>query len=279
MVKPVLSTNSDLPVSASRRVRFGAVALLLTVLFLGLMAGANAQTASGSGYTAFRIGSATDVTRTTSTGAVLMGGGADVDDAFRWMISKSGGGNFVVLRSTGTDAYNSYINGLDTVSSVETIVVTSRTGANAAYVADKVRNAEAVFITGGNQADYWNFWKGTALSTALQSAVNRGIPVGGTSAGMAVMGQYVYTALNNSVTPAEALRNPYNSFITLGTDFVSLPNMQKIIAEPHFFPRDRMGRMMAFLARLVKDNFTAPATVAEPSPSTSSAVPSSAATP
>lgn len=38
-----------------------------------------------------------------------MGGGTDVDAAFKWMIERSGGGNFVVIRTAGTDAYNPYI--------------------------------------------------------------------------------------------------------------------------------------------------------------------------
>jgi cyanophycinase len=216
---------------------------------------AKAQTQSGNGYTAYRVGSATDVVRTTSTGAALMGGGPDVDAAFTWMIGKSGGGNFVVLRSSGTDAYNPYIQSLGSVASVETLIVTSRAGANDAYVAEKVRNAEAVFIAGGDQATYWNNWKGTALSSALQSAIDRGIPVGGTSAGMAVLGEFVYTALNNSVTPTEALRNPYNSNITLGTGFLNVPNLDGIITDTHFYARDRMGRPITFLARLVKDGW------------------------
>ncbi len=258
MAKPIGQATTDVPMTACRLIHHGAMALLLMVLIGAGAIMARAQTRTGNGYAAHLVGSATNVTRITTGGVVLMGGGTDVDDAFRWMIGKSGGGNFVVLRSTGTDAYNPYIQGLGTVASVETLIVTSRTGANDAYIADKVRNAEAVFITGGNQADYWNFWKDTALSTALQSAINRGIPVGGTSAGMAVMGQFVYTALNNSVTPAEALRNPYNSYMTFGTGFYNAPNMNGIITEPHFFARDRMGRVIGFLARMAQDGYANP---------------------
>ncbi len=51
-----------------------------------------------------------DVTRFTSGGTILAGGGSDVDEAFKWMISKSGGGgDIVVIRASGTAAYNSYI--------------------------------------------------------------------------------------------------------------------------------------------------------------------------
>ena len=78
-----------------------------------------------------------------------MCGGTDVDAAFRWMIGKAGGGDFVVIRATGTDAYNPYIYGLGTVDSVETVIIKNRAAASDAFVMDKIRNAEALFIAGG----------------------------------------------------------------------------------------------------------------------------------
>ncbi len=42
-------------------------------------------------------------------GSVLMGGSTDVDEAFVWMNELSGGGDFVILRATGSDGYNDYI--------------------------------------------------------------------------------------------------------------------------------------------------------------------------
>lgn len=34
-------------------------------------------------------------------GVVLMGGSTDVDSAFAWMCTKAGGGDWLVLRTTG----------------------------------------------------------------------------------------------------------------------------------------------------------------------------------
>src|SRR3954464_12616541 len=99
--------------------------------------------AAKSTYEYYSIGSTNDVTTSTTAGTVLMGGGTDVDAAFQWMISKSGGGDFVVIRASGTDAYNPYIYSLGTVDSVETLIITSRTGAANQFVVDKIRNAEA----------------------------------------------------------------------------------------------------------------------------------------
>src|SRR4051794_17137151 len=60
-------------------------------------------------YSYFRAGNANDVTTSTTPGTVLMGGGTDVDAAFPWMCQRSGNGDFLVIRATGTDAYNPYI--------------------------------------------------------------------------------------------------------------------------------------------------------------------------
>ncbi len=59
---------------------------------------------------------------------MLIGGGVDVDDGFKWMISKAGGGNFVVIRTDDDDAYNPYIFGLGPLTSVSTFVVYSQVG-------------------------------------------------------------------------------------------------------------------------------------------------------
>jgi len=80
-----------------------------------------------------------------------MGGGADQDAAFEWMCDRAGKGNFVVLRASGTDAYNPYIQKrCAALSSVETLIITSRTGANQAFVARKILAASALFIAGGS---------------------------------------------------------------------------------------------------------------------------------
>ena len=42
----------------------------------------------------------------------MMGGGKDLDDAFRWLCKKGNGGDFLILRVIGDDEYNSYVNGI-----------------------------------------------------------------------------------------------------------------------------------------------------------------------
>jgi cyanophycinase len=212
------------------------------------------------GYKSYMTGNAANVSTPTSYGICMMGGGTDVDAAIQWLIAKSGGGDFVVIRCTGSNGYNDYIySQLGGVDSVQTLVL-SKKDSNNSYVNTQIRNAEALFIAGGDQSDYWNNWKGTAIEDSIHSLVAKGVPIGGTSAGHAVLGYFVYAALTRtSVTSSAALANPYYSDITLGQDFLCLPKLEQVITDSHFVTRDRMGRLVTFLARILQDGWTSQA--------------------
>lgn len=201
------------------------------------------------------VGDTTDVQTTTKGGIVIMGGGTDVDSAFQWMINRSGGGDVVIIRATGTDAYNPYIKNLGTVNSVETLKIDSRKLADDDGVARIIRNAEVLFIAGGDQSDYTGYWKGTKVMAAINYLMNeKKVPVGGTSAGAAILGNYYYTGERGSVNSAEALANPYIQSITLGKDdFLQTPFLQNVITDQHFSQRTREGRTAVFLGRIMKD--------------------------
>src|SRR5581483_4393053 len=78
-----------------------------------------------------------------------------------------------------------------------------------------------------------------------------GAPIGGTSAGMNVLTQFIYSALGSQgVTSNQALADPFNRYITLDRDFVSIASVQGLIGDPHFVTRDRMGRDLAFMCRI-----------------------------
>src|SRR5438876_1232645 len=118
-------------------------------------------------YSYFRVGNANDVTTATTPGTVLMGGGTDVDAAFQWMCQRSGGGDFLVIRATGTDAYNPYIQSLcPGENSVATLIIPNATAANDPFVASTINNAEALWIAGGDQSNYINFWNGTVVGNS-----------------------------------------------------------------------------------------------------------------
>ncbi len=194
-------------------------------------------------------------------GVVLAGGATDNDDAMKWMLERADGGDVVVLRASGSDGYNNYFySGLDvTVNSVTSIVIQSEAQANSEEVVDILNNAEVVFIAGGNQWNYVNYWRDSALLEALQQLITeKQITIGGTSAGMAVLGEVVFTAENATVWSSEALNDPYHWRVMLEKDFLDVPYMQNTVTDTHYNRpendnMDRKGRHVAFMARMVAD--------------------------
>jgi cyanophycinase-like exopeptidase len=211
--------------------------------------------------TFFHTGSTDDVNTNPLPGIVLAGGATDNNDAMRWFLQRADGGDIVVIRASGGDGYNSYLySSLNvTVNSVTSIVIPNRTAANNQEVYDAIVNAEALFIAGGNQWDYVNYWKNTLVHDAIQYLIDeKGVTVGGTSAGLAVLGAVVYTAENNTVWSTEALNNPYHFRVTLDNDFLQIPFLQDVVTDSHYNrvqgdDEDRKGRHVAFLARMVTD--------------------------
>ncbi|MCH7409956.1 cyanophycinase [Belliella sp. DSM 111904] len=212
-------------------------------------------------YSLGRVGNAEDIKTSTESGVVLMGGSTDVDQAFRWMIEKAGHGDIVVIRVTGAAAYNEYIFGLSNTNSVETLRINSREGANDERVIKTLKNAEAVFIAGGDQSNYLRLWEGTKVEEALQYLIHeKRIPIGGTSAGCAIMGEFVYTGEQGSIISTEALLDPFDQRLTVRkSTLINHPLLKATITDQHFSQRNREGRLLSFMANIF-DRFETSAT-------------------
>jgi cyanophycinase len=185
-----------------------------------------------------------------------MGGGTDLDDAFLWLCDRAAGGDFLILRAAGTDAYNPYIQHLCRLNSVATLIIPDRASASDAFVTTTITHASAIFIAGGDQARYINFWARTPVEDALRSAVTRGVPIGGTSAGLAVLGQYIYSAQDDrpddkDLSSDEALADPFYRQVVIAPDLLGIPILRGIITDTHFDTRKREGRLIVFMARIL----------------------------
>ncbi len=205
-------------------------------------------------FTSYFTGSQDDVQTAVLPGVVLMGGATESDAAMQWFLQRSGGGDIVVIRSTGADGYNDYFYselGVS-VNSVETLIIASDDAAHDPYVDQQIRNAEALWIAGGDQWNYVSYWKDSPVEAAIQYLINdKGVTIGGTSAGMAILGQAYFSAQNGTVQSASALGNPFNSSMTLGyNDFLQVPYLENTITDTHYDNPDRRGRHAAFMAWL-----------------------------
>jgi cyanophycinase-like exopeptidase len=162
-----------------------------------------------------------------------------------------------VLRASGADDYNDYIFELCQCDSVETIVFEQGAATSDPFVIATIRNAEALFIAGGDQSNYIRYWKGTPVEDAINFVAAKPAPVGGTSAGMAVMGEFAYSAEGReSLTSRVALADPYAPDLTLARDFIRLSGLEHVITDQHLQERDRIGRTVALLARLQQDGWS-----------------------
>jgi len=209
----------------------------------------------GERYDHYLTGSPRDVSPATKGGTLLAGGGTDQPDAFTWLIAHAGGGDIVVLRASGADGYHPFVMKLGGVDSIETFMVKSRDAASDPLLLERLAHAEAIFFAGGDQSKYITFFKDTAIETAVNAAAARGVPIGGTSAGLAVLSEFSYSAMNASITTAQALADPLSTDITLDRDFLKLPFLSGLITDSHVLERSRLGRTVAFMARLHQDGW------------------------
>ncbi len=212
-------------------------------------------------YSYIRLGRKTGAQTHPSPGIAMMGGGSDLDEAFRWLCDKASGGDFLVLRARGDDDYNPYINGLCKLNSVATLIIPDREAAQDPAVAEIIRHAEVVFIAGGDQSRYVNFWRGTPVQDAINANLASGKPIGGTSAGLAVLGEFAYGALgdkpdDNDLASSDVLPDPFFYRVTLTRDFLLDPRLRGFLTDSHFAQRDRMGRTLGFLARIMQDGWS-----------------------
>jgi cyanophycinase-like exopeptidase len=138
---------------------------------------------------------------------------------------------------------------------VSTLLLLRRSASFDPFVVQTIAKAEALFIAGGNQTQYVDYWQNTPVTEGINALARSGVPIGGTSAGNAMLGQFAFSALIGTILSPQVLRDPFNARLTIDNGFLSLsPLLVNTISDDHFVTRDRMGRMVAFLARISHDN-------------------------
>ena len=245
------------------RTRRGWLGLLLVCMVLPCSAGVAVAQGKAAGYEHFSVGDvAAKTPGETSPGLLLMGGGREIEKAFEWFAAQAGHGHIVILRASGDAELQNWIyRDVGGVASVQTLIFHARAPASDPRVLAIVKQADGIFIAGGDQSNYVRFWKGTPLNALINAHVRAGKPLGGTSAGLAILGELGYGAMDGgSITSPEALRDPAGSAVTLVDHFVTLASLRGIITDTHFAQRDRLGRLLAFVVRVAKDHHTAAVT-------------------
>jgi cyanophycinase len=103
---------------------------------------------------------------------------------------------------------------------------------------DYLREATGVFLTGGNQLRISTILGGTDVARVIRTANAEGVPVGGTSAGAAILSEHMIAFGKSGATPRAGM-------VSLAPGF-GLTN--RVVIDQHFRQRDRIGRLLAALA-------------------------------
>ena len=232
------------------RLRRGVFLWLLS-LVLAWPSASPAQDLQGPGFAYYEVGDL-DAPRPGPRvpAMMLMGGGEWVPEAFQWWLKQAGHGRVLILRASGKDELQDRLyHQIGGTTAVQTLVFDSRRGADDPAVLRAVAAADAIFIAGGDQSRYIRFWKGTALNRALNAHVRAGKPIAGTSAGLAILGLCLR---RDGRRQHHLRRRPGRPDGPRGDPRQRLPADALPAARGHrhhFDKRDRLGRLIVFVAR------------------------------
>jgi len=188
---------------------------------------------------------------------MLAGGGGESaggwsDAPYGWVVEHAQNKRIAVITydAAATDWIPNYFKSFG-AKYAKNFIISSKTSADNQALYDSLITYDGVFIKGGDQAKYYEYYKGTKTKAALQYIYDHGGVLSGTSAGTAILSPIVYTAQIASVDPATAVTNAYSSQITLANDFLTTLS-KKYIFDTHFNERGRFGRLPSFMASWYK---------------------------
>ena len=199
--------------------------------------------------------------------AILLTGGAESgavgeDAATKWFLKQANYGDYLVLRCEGIGGQAQWIvdNYRDLINSAAELSIDSREAANNPEVVQYIKDADALYLAGGDQNKYEDYWEGTATEDAINYLINhKKVPVAGTSAGMAILGDYYYAPADVGLLSSEILNDPFhkNTQDIFRSNFLQVPFLKHVITDTHLdrrndnHPETRYGRIFGLMARIM----------------------------
>lgn len=194
----------------------------------------------------------------SQTGKLLIiGGGYEYssanswnEEAYTWAVENAQNKRVAVI-SMSTDAThwleNYFVNNCGAVTAKEFLIDNyDFNNADLQVTYDSLVTYDIIFLKGGDQWYYYLDYKNTKTQEAIEFVYNNGGVICGTSAGMAILSDVIFTAENGSAYPDDCIENPNNSDITLANDFLQFTD--GYLFDTHFAERGRMARLIAFIA-------------------------------
>ena len=183
---------------------------------------------------------------------VLHGGGSEDDFLYKRFVEEAGNGHIVTLGARAADDadltfWDGYFMSLG-ASSAETINTTTADEATSASLREILDRADGIFIRGGNQANYVEFWRDGPIHPGLMAAWERGAVLSGSSAGAMVLGGPIYDARVSGIGAYDALLDARDDAITLANSLIPALDNIGVVVDTHFTARGRVGRLPVFAA-------------------------------
>lgn len=116
---------------------------------------------------------------------------------------------------------------------------------------DSLKKAKLIFIAGGDQSRFMKAVLGTPIYDAIHEAYEKGSTIAGTSAGAAVMSQYMITGreLKGDTTYNATFKKVWDKNIEF-TEGLGL--VKSAIIDQHFIARSRYNRLLSALSQFPK---------------------------
>ena len=183
---------------------------------------------------------------------LLVGGGAESqggwsDVPYRWLVDQAPNHRVAIISyRQETQWLPDYFMSLG-AHFARNFYVTDPISASSQGLYDSLATYDAIFFKGGDQTIYYENYRNTLLEQAVEETFAAGGVIGGTSAGMAILSEVLFSAENGSAYPEDVLANVDDAYVVLKNNFLSLN--QGLLFDTHFVERGRFGRLAGFLAR------------------------------
>lgn len=142
---------------------------------------------------------------------LIVGGGSEKNGINSWSTPAykwAGEGKRVAIIGVSTGSLAPYFKQQCGAMFAKEFAISSREAANSQSLYDTLITYQTIFFRGGDQYDYYDYYKDTKLLDAVKQIYSNGGTIAGTSAGMHILSSVVYTAKNGSAYPDECIEDP-----------------------------------------------------------------------
>ncbi|HON19336.1 MAG TPA: Type 1 glutamine amidotransferase-like domain-containing protein, partial [Salinivirgaceae bacterium] len=157
---------------------------------------------------------------------VLIGGGMERSGTMSWnyqlfsrIVNQASNKRVLVIGHSAGDGWleQNFVNVWGATYSKELVITSSNANLQQTY--DTIVTYGVIYFRGGDQYYYYNYIKNTKTAQALQYLYNHGGIIAGTSAGMHILSEVIFTDdTGYGIYPHEAIENPNHSNISLHDD-------------------------------------------------------------